>query len=66
MDGPNYYCAAEKFLGKAESYEALNPRAMWCLQLAGLHTALAEVAATALGDPDGRAWFDVADTKLSG
>jgi hypothetical protein len=38
---------------------------MWCLELAKLHTALAQVAATALAHCDGREWSDVAGTKFS-
>jgi hypothetical protein len=42
----------------------LDPRAMWCLELAKLHTALAQVAATALTS-DGREWAEVAGRRLS-
>jgi hypothetical protein len=66
MDGPDHYRAAEKLLGEAELCEASNPRAMWYLKLAKVHAALAQVAATALGDHDFREWLDVARTKLSG
>ena len=65
MDGPDHYRAAEKLLGEAESCEASNLRAMWYLELAKVHTALAQVAATALAHRDGREWFDVAGTKFS-
>ena len=39
-------------------------RAVWCLELAKLHTALAQVAATALNS-DGREWIDVAGRRFS-
>jgi hypothetical protein len=38
--------------------------AMWCLELAKLHTALAQVAATALHS-DGREWIEVAGPRFS-
>jgi hypothetical protein len=52
----------EKLVGEAESREAPNPRAIWCLEL---HMALAQVAATALAHRGGRKWFDVAGTRFS-
>ena len=43
-----------RFLAEVESSKVPGSRAMWCLELARLHTALAQVAATALNS-DGRA-----------
>ena len=40
-------------------------RAMWCRELAKLHVAVAQVAATALNS-DGREWMEVAGRKFSG
>jgi hypothetical protein len=37
---------------------------LWCLELARVHSALAQVAATAL-DSDGREWAEVAGRKFS-
>jgi hypothetical protein len=64
MNGPDHYCAAERLLREAESGEESSPRALWCLELARVHTALAQVAATAL-DSDGREWAEVAGRKFS-
>jgi hypothetical protein len=49
---------------EAESGEESSPRALWCLKLAKLHAALAQVAATALNS-DGREWAEVAGRKFS-
>jgi hypothetical protein len=48
MNGPDHYRAAERLLEEAESGEGSSPRALWCLELAKLHTALAQVAATGM------------------
>jgi hypothetical protein len=64
MNGPDHYRAAERLLGEAESGEESSPRALWCLALAKVYTALAQVAATAL-DSDGREWAEVAGRKFS-
>jgi hypothetical protein len=64
MNGPNRYRAADRLLGEAESGEESSPRALWCLELARVHTALAQVAATALNS-DGREWSEVAGRKFS-
>lgn len=64
--GTNPWPSADPvMLEEAQSAEQASPRALWCLELARLHTALAQVAATAL-DSDSRAWFEVAGSKLSG
>jgi hypothetical protein len=47
------------------SGEEFSSRAVWCLELAKLHVALAQVAATALNS-DGREWVEVAGRKFSG
>jgi len=49
---------------EAESGDECSPKAMWCLELAKLHAALAQVAATALNS-DGREWVEVAGRKFS-
>ena len=41
-----------------------DPRALWCPEMARLHTALAEVAAAALNS-DGREWMEVAGHRFS-
>jgi uncharacterized protein HemY len=53
MNGPDHYREAEKLLEEAISRGDFNPRAQWCLELARLHTALAQVAATAQVSGDG-------------
>jgi hypothetical protein len=53
-------------LGRLSPVKRPTLRAMWYLKLAKLHTALAQVAATARSHRDGREWFDVAGTKFSG
>lgn len=53
MNGPDHYREAERLLEKAESHEEPASRALWCLELAKLHTALAQVAATALNSGQG-------------
>ena len=62
MNGPDHYREAERLLGEAESCEEPGSRALWWLKLAKLHTALAQVAATAL-DSDGGEWAEVAGTS---
>ena len=63
MTGPDHYRAAERLLEEAESHEVSSSEAMWCLELAKLHLALAQVAATALHS-DGREWLEVAGRKF--
>jgi hypothetical protein len=46
MNGPDHYRAAERLLEQGESSDGPSPSAQWCLELAKLHTALAQVAAT--------------------
>jgi hypothetical protein len=53
MNGPDHYREAERLLEEAEAHEEPGSSALWCLELAKLHTALAQVAATALNS-DGR------------
>ena len=65
MTGPDHYLAAERLLEEAESGDESSSRAEWCLELAKLHTVLAQVAATALNS-DGREWMEVAGRKFSG
>ena len=64
MNGPDHYREAERLLEEAESHEEPGSRAAWCLELAKLHTALAQVAATALNS-DGREWIEVAGRTFS-
>lgn len=59
MNGPDHYHEAERLLEEAESCQEPGSRALWCLELARLHAALAQVAATAL-NADGREWAEVA------
>jgi hypothetical protein len=54
MNGADHYREAERLLDEATARER-DPRALWCLELARVHTALAQVAATALA-ADGREW----------
>ena len=64
MNGPDHYRAAERLLEEAESGEQSSPRALWCLELAKLHTVLAQVAATA-PNSDGRERVNVAGRRFS-
>lgn len=64
MNGPDHYRAAERFLEEAESLNEPNSRANWFLELARLHAALAQVAATALAS-DSREWLEVAGCRFS-
>jgi hypothetical protein len=64
MNGPDHYREAERLLEEAESCEEPDSRALWCLELAKLHTALAQVAATALNS-DSREWVEVAGRRFS-
>jgi hypothetical protein len=64
MTGPDHYLEAERLLKEAESRSEADSRALWYLELAKLHTALAEVAATALNS-DGREWIEVAGRRFS-
>ena len=63
MNGPGHYREAEKLLDEATSRGDFNPRALWCLELAKLHTALVHVAAAALTF-DGREWAVVAGSRF--
>ena len=63
MNGPDHYREAERLLGEAESCEEPGSRALWCLELAKLHTALAQIAVTALNS-DGREWAEVAGRRF--
>lgn len=53
MNGPDHYRSAERLLEEAESAGESSSKAMWCLELAKLHVALAQVAATALNSDGG-------------
>jgi hypothetical protein len=64
MNGPNHYREAERLLEEAESCGEPGSRALWCLELATLQTALAQVAATALNS-DGREWAEVAGRRFN-
>jgi hypothetical protein len=64
MTGPDHYREAERLLAEAVSCEEPGSRALWCLELAKLHTALAQVAATAL-NTDGREWAEVAGRRFN-
>jgi hypothetical protein len=59
MTGPDHYREAERLLDEATSRGDFNPRAQWCLELAKLHTALAQLAAAAL-TCDRPEWAEVA------
>lgn len=63
MNGPDHYRAAERLLGEAEFGWQSSSKAVWCLELAKLHTALAQVATTALNS-DGREWAEVAGPQV--
>jgi len=56
---------AESLLDQATSLGQSDPAALWCLELAKVHTALAHVAATAL-TTDGREWAEAASRRLGG
>src|SRR6516225_8629145 len=43
MNGPDHYREAERLLQEAESREEPDSRALWCLEVAKSHTALAQV-----------------------
>jgi len=64
MNGPDHYLEAERLLDEATSRGDRHPAALWCLELAKVHTALAHVAATTLTS-DGREWSQVAG-RMSG
>lgn len=71
MDGPAHYREAERLLAAARTASDHfygEEDAIPTLQAAQVHATLAHAAATALGSAalDGRAWADVAGTKLSG
>jgi hypothetical protein len=63
MNGPDHYREAERLLEEAESCEEPGSRAVWCLELAKVHAALAQAAATALNS-DGREWIEVAGRRF--
>ena len=63
MNGPDHYREAERLLEEAEAHEEPSSSALWCLALAKLDTALAQVAATALNS-DGREWTEVAGRRF--
>ena len=71
MTGPDHYRKAEELAAKAHEYlgqgEGQDSAAVWAA-VAQIHATLALAAATALGamTAEGRAWADVAGTKLSG
>ena len=64
MNGPDHYRVAKRLLEEAASREEPDSRALWCLELAKVHAALAQVAATAL-NCDGREWVEVAGRRFS-
>ena len=64
MNGPDHYRLAERLVEEAASCEEPGSRAVWCLELAKVHTTLAQVAATALSC-DGREWVEVAGRRFS-
>jgi hypothetical protein len=64
MNGPDHYHEAERLLEEAGSRKEPDTEALWCLELAKLHTALAPVAATALNCDD-REWVQVAGRRFS-
>ena len=61
-----HYDAAEKLLEEAESYQAPDTRAEWCLELAKMHLALsrAATAAQALARPAKGAFLAEQETEL--
>lgn len=64
MNGPDHYREAERLLHEAECHEEPDSSTLWRLELAKLHTALAQVAATALNS-DGREWVEVAGRRFN-
>jgi hypothetical protein len=70
MTGPDHYAEAERLLAVADRHtRGVTYDEEWTLTLtaAQVHATLALAAATAVGTtgPDGRAWADVAATRLS-
>jgi hypothetical protein len=63
MNGPDHYRAAERLLAEAESGWQSSSKAVWCLELEKLHTALTQVTATALNS-DRREWAEVAGPQV--
>jgi hypothetical protein len=63
MTGPDHYREAERLLDEAKSRGDFNPTALWCLELAKLHTALAHVAATTLSSDD-KEWAEVSGRRF--
>jgi hypothetical protein len=64
MNGPDHYRVAERLVEEAASRQEPDSRALWCLELAKVHTALAQVAATAL-TCDSREWVEVVGRRFS-
>lgn len=62
MNGPDHYRAAERLI-ECESLGESSSQAKWSLELARLHAALAQVAATALSS-DNREWLEVAGHRF--
>jgi hypothetical protein len=61
---PDHYREADRLLEEAKSRGESDPGALWCLELATLHTALAHVAATGLTS-DGTEWVEVAGRRFA-
>jgi hypothetical protein len=64
MNGPDNYREAERLFEEAGPRKEPDSEVLWCLDLAKLHTALAQVAATAL-NCDGREWVEAAGRRFS-
>ncbi len=64
MNRPDHYREAERLLEEAQSHKEPGSSALWCLEPAKLHAALAQVATTALNS-DGRGWTEVAGRQFS-
>jgi len=64
MNGPDHYREAENSVPEPSPARSLAPGHCVMLDLTKLHTALAQVAATALNS-DGREWADVAGYRFS-
>ena len=64
MNDPDHYREAERLLEEAESCEEPGSGALWRLELAKLHAALAQIAATAVNS-DYREWAEVAGRRFS-
>ena len=57
------YREAERLLAEAGYRKERDCEALWCLELAKVHTALAQVAATAVKCDD-REWIEVASRRF--